>query len=206
MQDPSNCANSANRPNLLTILLTCKAQENEERTVPCCGVSGCSGKQFKLLRLAKNMLVKTRTNRIPGFILLTVKVTWHERLITPSFSCLHLPNHPGQTSSTKCACLHLASRLTLPLQGSECWSGWAVDVWMLFIPTVIWVLPCWFFLNTPECITCVCSTCKESVHNQLEDLQCLYRIPPGLVGWDLHYSKADCDERVTLLSPKLSTI
>lgn len=63
----------------------CKAQENDKRTIPCCGVSGCSGKQFKIMRLARNRLVKNMMDRICGLILLTVKVTWHGRLSHPAF-------------------------------------------------------------------------------------------------------------------------
>lgn len=91
MQDPSNWASSANWNMIFDQLFSpywfyAKPIRIEGRTISCCGVSGCSGKQFKITKLPKNRLVKTMMDKIHGFILLTVKVTWHGRIISPSFS------------------------------------------------------------------------------------------------------------------------
>lgn len=73
-----------------------KGQQNGEKMVPCCQVSGCPGKQFKITRSAKKRLLKTVMDKIHDYTILTIEVIWHGRLISPSFSCLHLPNQ-GKT-------------------------------------------------------------------------------------------------------------
>lgn len=99
MQDAPSSGNSANwniKLSLLPVPVTCKGQQNGEKTVPCCWVSGCPGKQFKIMKPAKKRLLKTVMDKIHGYIILTIEVPWHGRLISPRFSCLHLPNQ-GKT-------------------------------------------------------------------------------------------------------------
>lgn len=99
MQDASSSANSANwkiKLSLLTTLAHAKGSRTRRKWFLVGEFLNVQGSNLKSWDQIKKRLQKTVMNKIHGYTILTTKVTWHGRLISLSFLCLHLPNQ-GKT-------------------------------------------------------------------------------------------------------------